>query len=81
MKAVMRPVRRNVFSLLEFTLLLIPFSTPGFGQTAGNALQFVTNIPVPNWATGGQNEVSVDIVAFDPQMKQATRRKRYCRSV
>ncbi|HEV3200945.1 MAG TPA: hypothetical protein VGZ73_23740 [Bryobacteraceae bacterium] len=67
MQARTRQVGRNSFSLLGLTLLLVPFGIPGFGQNPDNALQFVGNIPVPNWATSGKNEVSVDIVAFDPQ--------------
>jgi hypothetical protein len=48
------------------TLFLTSLNVPGFGQAPGNALQFVANIPVPNWATSGKNQVSVDIVTFDP---------------
>jgi hypothetical protein len=65
MKRLIEYCRRTIFLLLTILLLLIPLSVSGFGQT--NALQFITNIPIPNWTTSGPNAASFDALWFNPQ--------------
>jgi len=65
MRRFMEYVSRTIFLLLRTLLLLIPLSVSGFGQP--NALQFITNIPIPNWTTTGPNAASFDALWFNPQ--------------
>ncbi len=51
--------------LLMAGAILLPFLA--FGQAPNNALQFVANIPIPNWTTTGQNAAAFDALWFNPQ--------------
>lgn len=60
--------RLSVSSFLGGLLLLCVLSVPLFGQgTTPPALQFLANIPIPNWTTSGATAASFDALWFNPQ--------------
>ena len=46
---------------------LISLSSLAFGQGTTPALQFMANIPIPNWTTGGVTAGNFDALWFNPQ--------------
>ncbi|MEO7143537.1 MAG: hypothetical protein ABI165_08550, partial [Bryobacteraceae bacterium] len=66
----MTQLQRGMRSALLFSLGAV-FLTPASGQTTvpNHVLEFVQNIPVPNWTNTGSTQANFDLFAFNPRTR------------